>query len=343
MPNFKKMTRITEIELKKLLDKFDSNPENLDLINQIAIGFFENPSMLKDNEDLRYFELAYSTKKTIKSTHNLAWYLYFEWGEQDRAIKIQKESIKLNPSSFFPYYLLGYMLLDQEQNNEAIQYLLIADQKKKRQDIIHNIGFCYFHLDMIEEAKHYFKLAAKEHDFEYRSLYNLALIEFKLGKVEETKKIAEVLERTIEAKVHKTISGYEIGFLYFLLDDFYKASQCLEKQGINSIDLADWNELSYSLFLTNRKKWEDQLIKGNEEREEWISEINNDDEDWVFESDEEKQERLSEINAEIMEREKLLKLGISKPEVNLKESFHLEHCGCLLFDCKQHGNISDDE
>ena len=68
------MNAISEIELKKLLEEFKKTPENLDLINQIAIGFFENPSMLNDNEDLKYFELAYSTKKTIKSAHNLAWY-----------------------------------------------------------------------------------------------------------------------------------------------------------------------------------------------------------------------------------------------------------------------------
>ena len=90
-------TVITEIELIKMIDKFKDNPTDLDLINQIAIGYIENPSMQTDNDELKFFELAYSLKKTIKTTHNLAWYLYFEWGEQERAIEIQKEKINKNP------------------------------------------------------------------------------------------------------------------------------------------------------------------------------------------------------------------------------------------------------
>lgn len=336
------MIAITEIELKKLLEKLKDNPEDLDLINQIAIVFFENPSMMNDNEDLKYFELAYSTRKTIKSAHNLAWYLYFEWGEQNRSIEIQKETIKLNPSSFFPYYLLGYMLLEKEHFKEALDFLLIANQKEERQDIIHNLGCCYYHLDKIGQAKDCFKLAANEYDYENRSLYNLALTEFNLGNIEKTKDIAGVLFHSIEPKVHKTISGYEVGLLYFLLEDFAMATQCLVKQGINGIDLIDWKELSYSLFLTDKNKWKNQLIKGNQERLEWISEIKNNHEDWVFESEEEKQERLNELNYEIQERDKLLKTGISKPQINLKERIWMEHCGCMLFDCKQHGNIAND-
>lgn len=71
------MTATTEIELRQLIEKLKDKPNDLDLINRIAIGYLENPSMLTDNEDLKYFELAYNTKKTIKSSHNLAWYLYF--------------------------------------------------------------------------------------------------------------------------------------------------------------------------------------------------------------------------------------------------------------------------
>lgn len=87
----------TEIELKTLIQELEDNPTNLDLINSVALGHFENPSMWTDNEDLKHFEFAYRTQKTIKSTHNLAWYLYFEWGEEKRALEIKKECIELNP------------------------------------------------------------------------------------------------------------------------------------------------------------------------------------------------------------------------------------------------------
>ncbi len=118
------MKATTEIELKELIDKLKEKPKDLDLINQIAIGYFENPSMLTDNEDLKYFELAYSIKKTIKSSHNLAWYLYFEWSEENRAIEIQKELIEQKPKSFLPYYLLGFMLLEKGDYENALEYLI---------------------------------------------------------------------------------------------------------------------------------------------------------------------------------------------------------------------------
>jgi hypothetical protein len=66
------MTDSTKIELKTLIQELEDNPTNLDLINSVALGYYENPSMLTDNEDLKHFEFAYRTQKTIKSTQNLA-------------------------------------------------------------------------------------------------------------------------------------------------------------------------------------------------------------------------------------------------------------------------------
>lgn len=66
------MTDSTEIELKTLIQELEYNLTNFDLINSVAFGYFENPSMLTDNEYLKHFEFAYRTQKTIKSTHNLA-------------------------------------------------------------------------------------------------------------------------------------------------------------------------------------------------------------------------------------------------------------------------------
>ena len=45
------------IELNELIKELENHPTNLDLINSIAIGYFENPSMLIDNDDLKHFFL----------------------------------------------------------------------------------------------------------------------------------------------------------------------------------------------------------------------------------------------------------------------------------------------
>ncbi len=334
---------ITEIELKKMIDKFKDNPKDLDLINQIAIGYFENPSLQTDDEELKYFELAYTTEKTVKSAHNLAWYLYFEWGEQERAIEIQKQLISKNPKSFSPYYLLGFMLMEKEDYNTALKNLLIAKAKSDRRDIMHNLGYCYFKTGNIQEAQGYFLKANTDHDFEYRSAYNQAILDFKIGDVGNTRKIADRLFQTIEENTAVMIGGYEIGYLYFLLGDYVKASNSLIKQGIDGVDLTDWKELSYSLFVTDKNKWISQHDKMITEREKWIDEINTKPEEWDFDSEQEKNERLVELKSEFSNIKELIKNGVSKPDTNLNENVWIEPCGCLLFDCKRHENQSDDE
>lgn len=337
------MISTTEIELKDLIDKLKDTPKNLDLINRIAIGYFENPSMLTDNEDLKHFELAYSTRKTIKSSHNLAWYLYFEWGEETRAIGIQKEIIKQKPKSYLPYYLLGFMLLEKEDYKNALENLLIAKEKSNRRDIIHNIGFCYFELGDLETSRDYFKIANTEFDFEFRSAFNQAVLDFQLQDIESTRKIANRLFQNIENNSASMIGGYEIGLLYFLTSDFEKATESLIKQGIDGVDLTDWKELSYSLFISDKKRWISHHKKMISERENWIVEINTKPDEWDFDSEQEKNERLNELKNEIENIKELISKGISKPDVDLNKNVWIEPCGCLLFDCKRHENQHDDE
>jgi tetratricopeptide (TPR) repeat protein len=337
------MTATTDIELKQLIEKLKDMPNDLDLINKVALGYFENPSLLNDKDDLKYFELAYNTLRTVKSSHNLAWYLYFEWGEQDRAIEIQKDCISLNPISYYPYYQYGFMLMEQENYKDAFEYLLIAKEKDNRRDILHNLGYCYHKLGDYTEARECFRLASNDYDYEFRSLYNCAILDNKLGDLKNTASIADRLFLTIEPKVHKTISGYEIGFLYYLLGDYIKSAECLLNQGINGIDLPDWKELSFSLYKTDKNKWIDQLKSIVRKRRNWIIEIQNNQKDWNFDSEEEKQERLTELESEIKVKNEMIINGISQPEINLDENIWIEPCGCLLFDCQRHKNLIDDK
>lgn len=346
------MTSTTDIEIKELLQELEKDPTNLDVINSLAIGYFENYDQKTDKEDYDYFEKAYNLKKTVKSTHNFAWFLYFEWSEIewrwkqdnaiDRAIKIQKECIELNPKSYYPYYQFGYMLLDQKKFKDAIPFFDKAYNIEKHRDIIHNIGYCYFQMDEFQKAKESFSQSTTDLDIENRSLYNLALTEWKLNNTEQVKLIADKLSKNIETNVHETISGYEIGLLYFLLDDLQQSSECLIKQGLNGIDLLDWTDLSYSLFMSNNKLWREKINGSIDERKKWCEEILSNHKDWSEKSSEEKKERLSELKAEIKVRQEILHNGMTKPIQDLNKSVWVEHCGCLLFDCKRHNSKKND-
>jgi tetratricopeptide (TPR) repeat protein len=336
------MTEFSKIEFKTLIQELEKDPTNLDLINSVAIGYFENYDLKLDKEDFDYFEKAYLLKKTVKSTHNFAWFLYFEWSEIEwrwkedsaisKAIKIQKECIELNPKTFYPYYQLGYMLIDQKQFKEAIPYWEKAKRKENKRNISHNLGYCYFQLKEYEKAKELFSISVTELDIEKRSLFNLALTEYKCQNLDKVKAIADKLSEEIETNHHSTISGYEIGLLYFLLNDLDKSAKCLIKQGIEGIDLLDWNELSYSLYQMNKPIWSKQINKGIKERTEWIDEINGNHEDWSEYSTQEKQERLNELRVEIQTRENTLKTEMTKPKQEIIKSLWVEYCGCLMFD-----------
>jgi len=337
------MAGISETGLNELIKELENHPTDLDLINSVAIGYFENPSMLIDNDDLKHFELAYNTQKTVKSAHNLAWYLYFEWGDQTRAIQIQKECIRLKPSSYYPYYQYGYMLLDQKEYSEAIQYLKKANKIRSNGEILHNLGYCHFQLKDFDQALNLFKSSAATGDIENRSLFNLGLTAFKTNHLDLLKSIAKKLFTEIETNVHKTISGYEIGLLFYLLKDYQSASACLFKQGVDGVDLFDWQELSYSLYSIDKGIWRNQINKEIDHRLEWIKEIETGHEDWKDYSEEEKNERIIELNSEVEKRRKTIAVGVKEPNINLSESLWAEYCGCLLFDCKRHGNLKNDK
>lgn len=346
------MTATTGTELRELLRELEQYPTDLDLINSLAIGYYENYDLKTDKEDFDYFEKAYILKKTVKSTHNFAWFLYFEWSEiewywqqnnaTERALEIQNECLQLKPKSFYPYYQYGFMLMEQRKYVEALPFLDKAYRIEAKRDIIHNIGFCHFQLDQFQEARDCFSISASELDTEMLSLYNLAITDWKLKNVDQVKCIADSLFNTIVHNSTRDISGYDIGLLFYLMEDFTKASECVIKQRINGLDLLDWDELSYSLFITNSKLWADQIIESIEEREQWLRKIIENHEDWSEVSNTEKKERRKEIEIEIKIRKETLSKEVNKPELDLKESVRLEHCGCLLFDCRRHENKKND-
>ncbi len=341
------MITTADKELKILYERLDKDPTNLDIINSMAITYFENYDLKKDKEDYDCFERAYKLKKTVKSTNNFAWFLFFEWSEiewrwgqenaMERAFQIQKECIELNPKSYYPYYLYGFMLLEQGQFEEAIPFLGKAYQIEERREIIHNMGYCYFQMNQFQKSKECFSISATKLDLENISLYNLAISEWKLNNIGQVKFIADKLFNCF-----KTISGYEIGLLYFLLGDFKRASECLVKQGIDEIDLFEWIDLSYSLYITDYEIWKEKLNESITERMKWCDEIKNNHEYWSEYTDKEKREKLAGIEKEIKVRLQALNNGMTKPIIELSENLLIEHCGCLLFDCKTHNNRKND-
>ncbi|QNR23848.1 tetratricopeptide repeat protein [Croceimicrobium hydrocarbonivorans] len=345
------MTAISAKELKSLIADLEKDPTNLDLINKVAIGYFENYEQKSDKEDYDFFKRAYTLKKTVKSTHNFAWFLYFEraefegdWNESsavNQALKVQNECIQLNPKSYYPYSLYGYMLLDQKRYREAIPYFEKANKIEKRREFTHDLAYCYFQLQDYHLAYELFDISAQADDLESVSLFNLALACFKTDRLDQLKSIAERLKAEISC--HKIVSGYEIAFLFYLLEDYSLATACLLEQGIDRIDLFEWPELSYSLFLSDSDLWRKEITRNLNRRIDWIAEIEGDHERWADFSTAEKSEGLNEFKSEVAALTDTLERGMKKPQSDLLGFLLVEYCGCLLFDCSRHGNLENDE
>ncbi|MFQ3251450.1 MAG: tetratricopeptide (TPR) repeat protein [Glaciecola sp.] len=328
-------------KLKALIDKLENDPQNLELINEVAMGYYQNPDMVRNDEDLKLFRKAYLIKKTVKTTNNLAWQLHMEYGKTDQALTIIQECISLKPNSYFPYNLLGYILLDEERFEEALHYLSIAESKSDSRDIINNIGVSHYKLGNYEQAYKYFKKGSLLQDIENLSLFNLAITTLSLQNIKETEELLLSLKDNLNNDFLDPVCTYDIASIYAALNHYEEASKLTIELGVDGIDLADWPELAYSLLKSHPTLFEKTISNLITEREEWIVELETDHEDWEEYTDSEKLERIEELRLEIAVRRNLKSNFIkTKPETKL--TIMNEHCGCLLFGCEQHNNPLND-
>ena len=315
-------------------------------MNALALGYFSNPSLVKGKEDLELMEKAYATKKTIKSTHNLAWYYYIDcWGSLEKALGLQKECISMQPKSFYPYFLYGYMLLANNQSVEAIENLEIAHSKHKSREIIHNLGTAYAKSGNFEIAKKYLVEVANKEDIEKISKYNLALVQIKLKQKKEALTIAEEFRQMIVDNSFRfgDIDSFEVAYLYYLLEDYHSAYACCKTCDYN-YDLLSWEYVPYLIYKNDIDEFQKLVASEIEEKTNWIIENKDNKEFWEDDTEEEKQEYLAERKSEIIRLTNLeAEFALNKPNIDVNNLYFLESCGCLLFGCSEHNYLKDDE
>ena len=333
----------SEEEVKKLEEDLAKNPRDTDIMNALALGYFSNPSLVKGKEDLELMEKAYATKKTIKSTHNLAWFYYMEcWGSLEKALAIQKECMAMEPKSFYPYFLYGYMLLANNQSLDAIKNLEIAYSKHKNRDIIHNLGTAYAKSGNFETAKEYLITATNDKDIENKSKYNLAIVKIQLGEKEDALRIIKELETQVDK--YDDTDSFAVAYLYYLLEDYDSAYVCCKRCDWNHYGLFSWEYIPYLIYKNDIEEFKKLVASEIANRTNWIIENKDNNEFWEDDTEEEKQEYLAEWESEITRLTELeAEFALNKPNININNQYWLESCGCLLFGCCEHNNLKDDE
>lgn len=335
-----------ENEEEILLKKLKKSPNNLGILNKIAIFYLNNPSASnnRNNPELGYFKKAYGTKKTVESTNNLAYYLYFEdWEKEEEAIKIQKECISLNPNSYIPYALYGYFLLDKDDYNEAIKVLEKAKEIFPTQQVLNNLAIAYFHQGNLEKAREILKTSIKEHGFSEYCMYNLSIIYSSENKVDKSIFCLEEIEKKIKNNYSSDIDYIGLAVIYSILNEHKKASK-LALTYAGNFDFISYKGVAYSLFSEEKDTFYKELKNIIDENKETISEIEANHEDWHNETEEEKQLIISEKRKNILSHKNLEReFKVSPPALRLKDELWIHPCPCLLFGCSTHANPDNDQ
>lgn len=335
---------VTDAQLNHYLKKLERSPKDVDLLNRIALGYLENPPRIKDQDDLRFFEKAYEIQPTVKSIHNLAWYLYFEAcgveNCRERAIALQKQCLELEPKSYFPYALHGYMLLQENQFSQALPVLEIAYQKSQRTELLHNIAYAYFQLQDFERAVQKFQQCLEDDPSGF-SLHGLAIAYYCLGNNRSATQCLERLEHRMKQERDIEVDGHHLAEIYAAMGEYEKAYAHAEREGWDCIDMVDWTGIAFSVFCVNPTQLSDYLEQSIVQRKQWIDQIETGHENYSDDTEDEKQERLTDYRREIEIREGFVNtFTAGKPDIEL--IVWPMDCGCLLFDCDQHKNPAHD-
>ncbi|MDO5769097.1 MAG: hypothetical protein Q4P13_06290, partial [Psychrobacter sp.] len=174
-------------DINTLLSQLSAYPNDDKLLAKVALYYIEHPD---GDKDLAYLEKAYQVNPSIENTHNLAFWLYHEYGDYERALLLQKQVMAQQPQSYYPYVSYAQMLLTQYKNEEGSLKLkdTIPKDADRHQEIIsiyqlalskinnlpvdqhqyhfeqsfyclNNIGYAYAMLDAYDEAFIYFDKA----------------------------------------------------------------------------------------------------------------------------------------------------------------------------------------
>ncbi|KAB3539078.1 tetratricopeptide repeat protein [Alkaliphilus pronyensis] len=155
-------------------------------------------------------------------------------GNYEYAVEYLNKAIKRQPSNAFFWKLMGDVLYELERNNEAVDCYEKALEKLKVKkaddftiDLYNGIAASNFELENYEEAiKYYIKSLKLSPDDSYTLL---SLSQIYLYKLKDEKKALLHTKKLIEMFPENGYAHYQMGVIYFQLENFEKAQWHLYK------------------------------------------------------------------------------------------------------------------
>lgn len=285
----------------------------------------------KYEESFKLFQEALKKSRDIQSLTNLAWIYCYEEYDDSKAICLLEEAVNMNPTSHFPYNLLGEVYLRFDKWEKAKDILEKSITIHPTKIAFNNLGVAYFHLGHLKEASNYFLLGSEPSDW---AMYSHIKCLIELGNIKE----AKIKLDTFSEKDDEFVGEVDLADMYVELDCHVEAVQWFEKGWEVYAKDPNWiRRYVYSLVnLNNPTRAQKLLNKTINEKSQEIKDMYEEecDEDWT-ESD--KQERIKELLDEKKEYEQIYDRVLEGfiPKMKFDTSIKT---ACYLFGCRRHNH-----
>lgn len=281
---------------------------------------------------MELFQRAVHEYRGVQSLNNLAWMYFYEEEDDSKALELIREVIKLNPSSYFPYNILGDIYIKQERWEEAKEVLQKSISIQPSDEAFHNVAVAHYNLGEFEKASEFFLRVAGDSDY-IMYIYVKCLID--LGRTTEAKEKLDAFNR----KSDDFVGEINVADLYVELKCYKEAIQCFEKGYKEVWKSPDWiGRFVYALYKANNFTRINEVIRESiEAKTAEIEDVKNEEveENWT-------EEDKKELIEEYTEENNCYKAMIARinsgyvPELEF-ETYHLG--GCYLFGCKRHNHL----
>ncbi|MBU5354835.1 bacterial transcriptional activator domain-containing protein [Paenibacillus barcinonensis] len=296
--------------------------------NQRAIECYENNEY---DAALALFRAALSESRDVQSLTNLAWIYYHEEGDVEAAMELLQEALNLNPTSHFPYSLLGELLVREQRWAEGAAVLLRSIAIETSKEAVNNLAVAKYHLGEWDQAAALFLQSAEPSDY---AMYSHIYCLIKMGRMNEAKHKLHAFSEQDEhfaGEVH-------VAELYVELQCFSEAVHWFKKSWNTYYKSPDWVcRYIYALVQMNAMQAAIEITEQciqlkQEDIEEEQAELC--DEEWT-ESD--KAVYLKQLEMEKQEYMQIL-AKISEGYVPPLDFMTSVNSACYLFGCSRHGH-----
>ena len=311
-------------------------PNEVRLINQLAIAYLNVPEAGKYSEVDSLFELAFEKVQQLGTANNLAYWMIIDWGEAKKGLDILIPFVDGFEVPYITTSLIGYAHLILNQYAVAVDNLEVSyDLSKNRLDLNNLCVSLALNNQVGRAARLHERHYIKERPLDNVSFYNYGITLAALKKYEQSKKcIAGIQKSEYYLSNEGGIGEIELCQLAYYIGDFQLAYDLVN--GAEGYALSYFPEIAYILYHFNRSRYWQMIEKEIATENHWIQELITTNEEGL--SEEEKSDEIGERSDTI---EKLNDFHLTlheAPKVELADLYEIQYCGCKLYGCHRHAN-----